>query len=278
MSIVLLQISDPHFGTEQPRVVQALAQLARKHAPGLVVLSGDITQRATRVQFGAARSFVERLAAPAVLTIPGNHDIPLFALGTRLFNPYGRYREAFGSALEPVFESTDCLAIAVNTTRWYRHEDGEVSDAQVGRVAQRLSQATSRQLRVVVVHQPLAVTKPQDQSNRLHGRDAAVARWAAAGADLVLGGHIHLPFVLPLHESFVDCPRALWAVQAGTALSTRVRSGAPNSVNLVRYDPRAVSRDCVVERWDCDAGADRFERVAAHTLPLADNDAPAHVG
>ena len=155
---VLLQISDPHFGTEQAPVMQALEQLVRAQRPELVVLSGDITQRATRAQFRAARAFVDRLGAPAVLAIPGNHDIPLFALGTRLLDPYGRYREAFGPELEPVFESAHCLVIAVNTTRWYRHEDGEVSAAQIERVAARLAGAAAQQLRVVVVHQPLAVT------------------------------------------------------------------------------------------------------------------------
>ncbi|HPK02011.1 MAG TPA: metallophosphoesterase, partial [Candidatus Sumerlaeota bacterium] len=47
----------------------------------VVVLSGDITQRARRAQFRAARTFVDRLAAP-VLAIPGNHDLPLFSHGT----------------------------------------------------------------------------------------------------------------------------------------------------------------------------------------------------
>jgi len=270
MNPVLLQISDSHFGTEQPRVVQALARLAHAQAPELVVLSGDITQRATRAQFSAARAFVDSLGAPAILALPGNHDIPLFALGTRLLDPYGRYREAFGAELEPVFESARCLAIAVNTTRWYRHENGEVSSAQVERVAARLLRATPQQLRVVVVHQPVVVTLPEDASNRLRGGAAAVARWAAAGADLVLGGHIHLPFVRPLHETFPDCARALWAVQAGTAVSTRVRAGVPNSVNLIRYASAAAARECTVERWDCAPGAERFEQRATHTLHLAD--------
>ncbi len=278
MSGVLLQISDPHFGTEQAPVVAALERLAHAESPGLVVLSGDITQRATRAQFQAARAFVTRLGAPAVLAIPGNHDIPLFALGARLFNPYGRYREAFGDALEPVVDLPDCLAIAINTTRWYRHEDGEVSREQIERAAERLARATPHQLRVVVVHQPVAVTRPEDLSNRLHGRQAAVPRWADAGADLVLGGHIHLPFVQPLHETFAGCARPLWAVQAGTALSTRVRLGAPNSVNLIRYSPAASARVCTVERWDFEAGARDFERAAAHTLQLADHGAAAHAG
>ncbi|RZL90785.1 MAG: metallophosphoesterase [Variovorax sp.] len=272
---VLLQISDPHFGTEQAPVVQALEQLARALRPDLVVLSGDITQRATRAQFGAARAFVDRLNAPALLAIPGNHDIPLFALGTRLLNPYGRYREAFGSVLEPVFESVDCLAVGVNTTRWYRHEDGEVSVAQIEHVAQRLSGAKPEQLRVVVIHQPVTVTLPEDASNRLHGRNAAVARWSAAGADLVLGGHIHLPFVRPLQEDFPDCARSLWAVQAGTAVSSRIRRRAPNSVNLIRCTGR-LSRSCVVERWDCAAGAARFDMAATYTLPLGETPAFEH--
>lgn len=164
---VLLQISDPHFGTEQPAVVQALEQFARDQRPDLVVVSGDITQRATRAQFRAARTFVERLDAPAVLALPGNHDIPLFAIGARLLRPYGRYCEAFGPQLEPVHESPQCLVIGVNTTRWYRHADGEVSTAQVERVAARLAAATPHQLRVVVVHQPVMVTLPEDASNRL---------------------------------------------------------------------------------------------------------------
>ncbi|MEJ8853122.1 metallophosphoesterase [Variovorax robiniae] len=272
---VLLQISDTHFGTEQAPVVQALEQLAHAQRPDLVVLSGDITQRATWVQFRAARAFVDRLDAPALLAIPGNHDIPLFALATRLLNPYGRYREAFGPSMAPVFDSPDCLVIGVNTTRWYRHEDGEVSASQIEQVAQALALATAKQLRVVVVHQPVAVTRPEDASNRLHGRDVAIARWCAAGADLVLGGHIHLPFVRPLLHDFPDCGRSTWAVQAGTAVSSRVRRGAPNSVNLIRWTG-GHPRRCVVERWDCATDGARFELAGAETLPLGEVPLPDH--
>src|SRR5512139_230131 len=98
---VLLQVSDPHFGTEQAVVVDALAALARQQRPDLVVLSGDITQRARPAQFRAARAFADRLGA-AVLAVPGNHDIPLFDLWTRLRRPYARYMAAFGTDLEPV--------------------------------------------------------------------------------------------------------------------------------------------------------------------------------
>ena len=45
----LLQVSDPHFGTEQAPVVDALVRLAQTTKPEVLLLSGDITQRATRV-------------------------------------------------------------------------------------------------------------------------------------------------------------------------------------------------------------------------------------
>jgi 3',5'-cyclic AMP phosphodiesterase CpdA len=250
MNSCLLQISDTHFGTEQPEVMEALERLAHSLSPQAVVLSGDITQRATRAQFAAARAFIDRLAPPALVAIPGNHDIPLFHLAARLFSPYERYTEAFGTDLEPVFESAEWLVVAVNTTRWYRHEDGEVSPAQVERVEARLAAALPSQLRVVVTHQPVMVTRQEDMHNRLHGRETAVARWCAAGADLILGGHIHLPFVRSLHDAYAGCPRTTWAVQAGTAVSSRVRAGHPNSVNVLRMENIGATRVCQVERWD----------------------------
>jgi len=250
MNSCLLQISDTHFGTEQPEVMEALERLAHSLSPQAVVLSGDITQRATRAQFAAARAFIDRLAPPALVAIPGNHDIPLFHLPARLFSPYERYTEAFGTDLEPVFESAEWLVVAVNTTRWYRHEDGEVSPEQIERVAARLAAALPSQLRVVVTHQPVMVTRQEDMHNRLHGRETAVARWCAAGADLILGGHIHLPFVRSLHDAYAGCPRTTWAVQAGTAVSSRVRAGHPNSVNVLRMENIGGTRVCQVERWD----------------------------
>ncbi len=273
---LLLHLSDPHFDTERAPVVAALEALVREQRPDVLLLSGDITQRATPAQFAAARRFVDRLAVPALVAIPGNHDIPLFNLAARLLWPYARYARAFGPNLEPEFENTEVLVLGLNTTRRWRHVDGEVSAAQIERVARRCEQAPAAQWRIVVVHQPVAVSRPQDVHNLLHGRDAAVRRWSAAGVDLVLGGHIHLPFVLPLHEQMVGLPRRLWAVQAGTAVSARVRSEAGNSVNLIRIDAStgtsepagaAAARPLQIERWDHVPAAQRFDCVSVHRLP-----------
>lgn len=258
---VLLHMSDSHFGTERAAVLDALRGLIRDSRPALVVLSGDLTQRARPAQFAAARDFVASLPAP-FLAIPGNHDIPLYALGTRLRAPYARYAAAFGNELEPAWSSAEWLVLGVNTTRWWRHKQGEVSPAQIERVAARLRQAAPGQTRVVVVHQPMAVIDESDRRNLLRGHAQAAGAWAAAGAQLVLGGHIHLPYVRPLPE---PGGRPLWVVQAGTAVSHRVRGDIPNSVNLLRRDGN--SDTCTAERWDYHANSGAF--VCHERQPLA---------
>lgn len=268
---VLLQVSDPHFGTERPPVVEALVALALQQRPDLVVLSGDITQRARVDQFRAARAFADRLGAP-VLAIPGNHDIALFDLAARLFHPYVRHCDAFGDDLEPAYASPELLVLCVNTTRWYRHKNGEVSQAQIERVASWLGRATPGQLRVVVVHQPVAVLQPGEKHNLLRGHAGALQRWAGAGCDLVMGGHIHLPYVLPL----AGLVRPMWAVQAGTAVSRRVRAGAPNSVNLLRWGGADAPGCCLIEQWDYHATLQAFVRHRVTEVSPARAGGTAH--
>jgi 3',5'-cyclic AMP phosphodiesterase CpdA len=262
----LIQISDPHFGTEQPAVVSALLALVSRVQPVAAVLSGDITQRARRAQFAAARRFVDQLDVAHWLVIPGNHDVPLFNLAARMFFPYAGFKRAFGDALEPHLDIDGFQIVCVNTTRPSRHKDGEISMEQVERVARQLGAAGSQRLKIVVTHQPVHVLRAREVHNRVHGFREAVTNWAAAGADIIMGGHIHLPYVAPLRDHFPALPRNCWAVQAGTAVSSRVRAHHPNSVNLVHYTAGAA--ECCVERWDYDAASSTFRCIQALPLQL----------
>jgi len=264
----LLQISDPHFGTVQPVVMQALVQLAREQRPDVLVLSGDITQRARVSQFAQARAFCDSLAIPQLLAIPGNHDVPLFNLYQRLFTPYARYLQAFGPVLESVVSTPALHVIGVKTTRRWRHKNGEVSHAQIERVVAELQRSAPAQLRIVVVHQPVHVMHTEDQHDRLRGWEQAVHAWSGAGADVVMGGHIHLPSLCDLSARLGGLKRRLWCVQAGTALSSRVRAGIPNSINLLRYQGTGQPFSCRLERWDFQTGSGRFDCVQSSELPL----------
>ncbi len=99
--------------------------------------------------------------------------------------------------------------------------------------------------------------REEDAPNLLHGHTAALKRWAQAGADVVMGGHIHLPYVKPL----TDLARPMWVVQAGTAVSSRVREGFPNSVNLLRWCQESEPGVCRIEQWDYSADDQAFLRA-----------------
>ncbi len=268
----LLHLSDPHFGAERLEVVEALLRLAAAQSPDLCVVSGDLTQRARPAQFRRAAAFFERLRsvtgnAPQLL-VPGNHDVPLINLWARWRSPYQLYCDSFGAAPESRFEGEDVVVFGVNTSTPRRRVDGEVTVAQKDAIAAALTALDDTRLKVVVVHQPVAVPAHSQRQRLLHGGQEAALAWGRAGADLILGGHIHLPYALPLQESLEGLSRPLWLVHAGTAVSDRLRMGAPNSVNELLFETAA--RRLRLRRWDFSETRRAFLRQSDRYLPLSD--------
>ena len=82
----LVHLSDLHFGRIDYRVLDPLVADVRAAGPHLVVVSGDLTQRARRAQFKEARRFLDALPSPQIV-VPGNHDVPLYVVLRRFFLP-----------------------------------------------------------------------------------------------------------------------------------------------------------------------------------------------
>ena len=82
----VMHISDLHFGRTDPAVVMALRETERRLVPHLIAVSGDLTQRARKHEFVAAREFLDSLAAPKIV-VPGNHDVPLYNVIARFLTP-----------------------------------------------------------------------------------------------------------------------------------------------------------------------------------------------
>lgn len=260
----IVHISDTHFGTEEACVCAALRNDLLREAPDLVVLTGDITQRARRAQFRAARAFLDSLASIPVLALPGNHDLPLFDLFTRFTEPYRYYKRHICPTLAPVWLGAEVAVLGVNSTRVLRHKHGVLPADMVQELARRLA-GLPQPFKVVALHHPLAVIEPSDRRNRARAAEEALAAWIAAGADLFLGGHIHLPYCIPAG------PRAQQAVilQAGTAVSTRRRGGQANSFNLVRFETNGKRR-MYIEQRDYDTHAGIFVRMSVReAIPSA---------
>ncbi len=262
---LLMHLSDLHFGAHDDAACDAVLRLARRLRIDVLVVSGDLTQRATPLQFEQAHAFVQALPAAQRLVIPGNHDLPLFAWWERLAGQgYGRYARHFGAQRQPECRAAGFHVVAVDTTRWWRHQRGSLSAAQIGHVAHRLAAAGDSEWRIVVSHHPLAAAHAQDRRHLPRLAARAASRWAAAGAQLLLSGHGHDPALAPVLPG-------LWSAHAGTAVSSRLRAQAPNSLFTLEQRMQAGSATPmrVLTRWDRDAAQGEFMPVRRHALAAA---------
>jgi len=266
----LLQVSDTHFGCHDPQVVQALSMLVDRSDPTHIVFTGDLTQRAQADEFQDARQFIDRLGRQRTTVLAGNHDIPLFHLFDRLLRPHARQKQAIGPGLEPGVDDRSLCLIGVNSVSRWRHKNGVLSQGRIDEVALQLASAPVEALRVVALHHPVCVQREKDRHDLVRGHEQAIDSWVGAGADIIMGGHIHLPYACPLTASSSGAERQGWAVQAGTAVSVRLRTHTSQSVNLLRWaDPPGGCRPQVeLQRWDYDATARGFVPAAFQDLPL----------
>ena len=224
---VIAHISDIHFGANDANLAQRLLADLASIAPDLVVVSGDLTQRATRQQFASARAFLNQIDAP-ILVIPGNHDIPLVDLPKRLLSPSRRFEELIGPDRDPVVKLPGIVAVGLDSMPRWRWKAGHVSERQVSIVAETFNGCAPETWRLVVTHHPVL---PAHLSS-LVGRSELVRACEAGGVDLLLSGHTHSPRTDVVGLGDQSNARTALAVGAGTAISHRTR-GAANAYNVI---------------------------------------------
>lgn len=234
----IVHISDLHFGTEQADLLQGLRRDLAELSPTVVVVSGDLTQRARRGQFLAARRFLDQLPGPQ-LVVPGNHDVPLFDLFSRCFRALSNYRKIITPELNPVFDDGELFVAGVNTARSLTWKAGRISLEQMEVLRARL-QATRARFRVVVTHHPF-IPPPLEGAQQAHidlvGRAArAITVLDEQRVDLLLAGHLHHGYSGDTRTQYPAARRAIISAQAGTAVSRRVRAADPNGYNRITLD------------------------------------------
>lgn len=242
----IAHISDLHFGAADELVAGRLAECLSKLEPHLVIVSGDLTQRARTAQFEAAKRFLASLPDPQLI-VPGNHDVPLYNVYDRFVNPLEKFERIITGQLEP-FVSDDEIAVAgINTTRSLTIKGGRINRQQAERLKKKLSALPREILKVVVTHHPFDVPEGEDEDDIVGRAEESLPLIAEAGADVFLAGHLHKSHVAASTRRYKlrDGYSAL-IIQAGTATSERGR-GEENSFNLLTFEyPRLI-----VERYAC---------------------------
>lgn len=232
---MLLHLSDLHFGTEKPECIRGIQQFCQQHRPEVVVVSGDLTQRARLGQFFACKQFLDSLDTP-YLVVPGNHDIPLYHVWDRFLSPFMRYH-AFFSAPEKELETEHFYLIGVNSVRRRYHTRGHISLQQIQQIQQKLQQAPTDKLKIIVTHQPF-YTPPDDphgvQDCPVLGR-MALELWSQQHLFALLHGHLHQAVVYDLNQIYqLNASHPVLDIQAGTATSKRLYRNSPNGFNLIQ--------------------------------------------
>jgi 3',5'-cyclic AMP phosphodiesterase CpdA len=248
----IVHVSDLHFGRVDPRIVAPLTRAIGETAPDLIAISGDFTQRARSRQFAEARAFLNTLPYRQLL-VPGNHDVPLFDVASRIFSPFGMYRRYISHDLEPVFVDDEMAVVGLNTARaLVTRGGGRLGASQVARAVERLRALPAHLIKVIVTHHPFDVPDGVSPDNLVGRAAMAMGQLGAVGADLFLAGHIHVSHVGHTAERYRIEGHSALVVQAGT-MSTRGR-GELNTFNVLRIERPAVT----IERHAWEPGHDRF--------------------
>jgi 3',5'-cyclic AMP phosphodiesterase CpdA len=228
----LFHVSDVHFGAEDPAAVAWFRERVEDERPDAVIMTGDLTMRATPREFEAGGAWLRSLGVPVTLEV-GNHDLPYYWDPIRrLFAPYSRYA-AVEKMIERPLEIDGITIVPLKTTaraqwRW-NWSKGRVSPGSLRRALSLIEEAPAGNLIFVAGHHPLIEGGTTGTARTRHG-DSALTALAAAGTHAVLSGHVHDPFDVPVERN----GWTLRMIGAGT-LSKRTRA-TPPAFNEIRVN------------------------------------------
>lgn len=249
----IVHISDVHFGTADPRIVPLVIEKVRELTPDLVVVSGDLTQRAKKNEFKQARAFLDELPGPQIV-VPGNHDVPLYNVFARFFRKLDRFEEYITHDLTPTFIDKEIAVIGVNTARSFTIKGGRITAEQVAYIRSRFDDLDDSMLKVVVTHHPFDLPEGHDRHDVVDNADDAMPVIAESGGDLFLAGHLHVSNIETTAKRYsLPNGRVALIVQAGTATSVRVR-GERHSFNVIEFEHPRLS----VTRLECQSFSEGF--------------------
>lgn len=255
----IAHLSDIHFGAHDPGIVAAATAWVESRRPDLIIISGDLTQRARVDQFEQASAWINRLrqSGMAVLVIPGNHDIPFFDIFTRFWAPLHRYKRFISNDLCPWFENDQVAVLGINTARSLTFKDGRINGEQLQMLRSRFAAVAPGKTRILVTHHPvfaMPIGRGGELSEAVGRHEDAVAAVCEAGVHITLAGHFHKTFADSARKMVETAGRAL-VIQAGTATSTRVRNEEAQSFNWLHAQAKnRIELQVVV--WN----GSRFER------------------
>ena len=238
---VVAHISDLHFCRTDPATLLALANAIAVAKPDVVVVSGDLTQRARTREFKEARRFLDTLPQPQIV-VPGNHDVPLYDVVSRWLVPLDNFRRYISSDLAPFYADDEIAILGINTARSWTFKNGRINHEQITRGCAQFNLSGEHVTRIVVTHHPYDAPGTEVDGTLVGRAQMAMAGFAQCGVDMILSGHLHVGHIGQSATRYKIPGYSALVVQSGTATSSR-RRGENNSFNIIAIDQPHVRID-----------------------------------
>jgi predicted MPP superfamily phosphohydrolase len=273
----LVHLSDLHFGRIDAAVLAPLVTTVTALTPDVVIVSGDLTQRARTHEFHAARVFLDALPTPQII-VPGNHDVPLYNPVGRFVHRLRKYQRFITPDLEPFYADAQIAILGLNTARSLVFKGGRLNVHQIARMRARLCEGLPDVVKILVTHHPFEVPAGYNERDVVGRARLAMQMLATCGVDLLLSGHLHRSYLGQTAARYPLGGYTALVIQAGTATSTRGR-GEANAFNVIRIARPSLTVDQV--RWHPAAGAfvpaatERFHQTPQGWMPSAKASGPS---
>jgi 3',5'-cyclic AMP phosphodiesterase CpdA len=244
--LTIVHASDIHLGAPYlPEVAEAFLHAAADANPDLVVVSGDLTQRAKVQEFKDARAFLGRLPEVPVVVTPGNHDVPLYRIWERLIAPHRNYREFISDELNTVTRVPGATVVSLDSSAPRTAiVNGRIRRHQVAFAQEAFQDVHHDDLRIVVAHHHFAPAPDYEGDRSMPRAREVLEQLTDMGVELILGGHLHRAYIGNSLDVYPgeDRDRGVVIVQSGTTTSGRgrARERAKNSFNVIKASLDAI--------------------------------------
>ena len=230
----ILHGSDLQMGRPfRPRAAKALRQLAFELDPNLIVISGDLTQRAKVHEFQAAWKLLEELPQVPIVVTPGNHDVPLYRFWERLLVPYRSWSRTIPHELDSVTVVPGATVVALNSASpWRAIVGGRLTQAQLRFARQSFDNESTDGIRVLVTHHHFVCKSAGGGGRPIPDAQLILKQIEEMDVDVVLSGHLHRTQVAMSRDVLPGESSGIPLITAGTATSRRGR-GEESDINTV---------------------------------------------